>query len=276
MARRKPKTLRYRAGKLLSATSKAGRKRIKAAKRNVAKKITVVSKRVNKSRRRVSRFLKSDSLSKAVTRRAKKANRQAKKASKSIKRIGKRKLKQARRRIKKLPGQTRKAKRFAKKTLRAASKNTTRFFKARKKASRLRERERKIQARDQRRALRAQDRARTQLDLTGNVDISGARIRTSNADPGASRPGEPPKMRTGKGRTAIKAQLRLKGKKLESRVYVDKQIAPYMAIWEFRKDGKQRPFLKPAVEDNKETFGKVIGSELKQANKGGKKKAVVK
>jgi hypothetical protein len=117
---------------------------------------------------------------------------------------------------------------------------------------------------------------RTQLDLNGTADITGARVRTSNADPGASRPGEPPKMRTGKGRSSIKAQLRLKGKKLESRVYVDKKIAPYMAMWEFRNDGKGRPFLKPAIEDNKEAFGKVIGTELKQANKGGKKKAVVK
>jgi hypothetical protein len=276
MARRKPKTLRYRAGKLLSATSKAGRKRVKAAKKNVAKRIKVVSRRVNKSKKRAARFFKSNSLSKAVARRAKKANRQAKKTSKVLKRIGKRRLREARRRLKKLPGQTRKAKRFAKKRLRAASKNTTRFFKARKKAARLRGRERKIQARDQRRALRAQERARTQFDLDGTVDITGARVRTSNADPGASKPGEPPKMRTGKGRSAIKAQLRLKGKKLESRVYVDKKIAGYMAMWEFRKDGKGRPFLKPAVEDNKEAFGRVIGSELKQANKGGKKKAVVK
>jgi len=276
MAKRKPKTLRYRAGKLLSATSKAGRKRVKAAKKNVAKRIKVVSRRVNKSKKRAARFFKSNSLSKAVARRAKKANRQAKKTSKVLKRIGKRRLREARRRLKKLPGQTRKAKRFAKKTLRAASKNTTRFFKARKKAARLRERERKIQARDQRRALRAQERARTQFDLDGTVNITGARVRTSNADPGASKPGEPPKMRTGKGRSSIKAQLRLKGKKLESRVYVDKKIAPYMAMWEFRNDGKGRPFLKPAVEDNKEAFGKVIGSELKQANRGGKKKAVVK
>lgn len=249
---------------------------MKAARKNVAKKFKVVSKRLNKSKKRASRFLKSNSLSKAVTRRAKKANRQAKKASKTLRRIGKRRLREARRRLKKLPGQTRKAKRFAKKTLRAVSKNTTRFFKARKKATRLRERERKIQVRDQKRALRAEQRARTQIDLNGTGDITGARVRTSNADPGASKPGEPPKMRTGKGRSSIKAQLRLKGKKLESRVYVDKKIAGYMAMWEFRKDGKGRPFLKPAVEDNKEALGKVIGTELKQASKGGKKKAVVK
>lgn len=256
MARRKPKTLRYRAGKLLSAASKAGRKRVKAAKKNVAKRIKVVSKQVNRSKKR--------------------ATRQAKKASKSLNRIGKRKLREARRRLKKLPGQTRKAKRFAKKTLRAASKNTTRFFKARKKAARIRERDRKSLVRDQKRTLRAEQRARTQIELNGSADITGARVRTSNADPGGSRPGEPPKMRTGKGRSSIKAQMRLKGKKLESRVYVDKKTAHYMAMWEFRKDGQGRPFLKPAVEDNQQELGKVIGSELKQANRGGKKKAVVK
>ena len=152
-----------------------------------------------------------------------------------------------------------------KKTIRAVKKLRTGLKKATKK--------RQVEAR---KVMRAKLKAITQIDLSGSADISGSVVRDSNSDPGASRPGEPPKMRTGKGRSSIKAQLRMSGKKLNSRVYVDKKIAGYMAMWEFRKDGKGRPFLKPAVEDNKETFGKIIGKEIKQVNRGGKKKAVVK
>jgi hypothetical protein len=232
MAKRKPKTLRYRAGKLISATSKSGRKKLKAIKKVVGKKT-----------RPIQRFLKSNSLARLGKRQAKKAVKRAKRLKRSVKSLG----------------------RTVKKKRTAARKFLNKVRRDRK--------QRGILARRQQRET---NRKRTQLDLTGTADISGARVRTSNADPGASRPGEPPKMRTGKGRSSIKAQLRLKGKKLESRVYVDKKIAPYMAMWEFRNDGKGRPFLKPAVEDNKEEFGKVVGSELKQANRGGKKKAVVK
>lgn len=159
----------------------------------------------------------------------------------------------------------RKAVKQAKKTIRAVKKIRTQIRKSKKR--------RQVEAR---KTLRAQRRAQTQIDLEGTADISAARVVQASEDRGASRPGEPPKLRTGKGRSAIKAQLRLKGQKLESRVYVDKKIAPYMAMWEFRKDGKGRPFLKLSVENNKDQFGKIIGSELKQANKGGRKKAVVK
>ncbi len=232
MARRKPKTLRYRAGKLISATSKASRKKLKAFKKVIRKKT-----------RPVSRFLKSNSLARLGKRKAKKAVKRAKRLRKNLKSLRKT-VKQKRTGVKRFLNKVR--------------------------------RERKQRGVLARRQQRETNRKRTQLDLSGTGDITGARVRTSNADPGASKPGEPPKMRTGKGRSSIKAQLRLKGKKLESRVYVDKKIAGYMAMWEFRKDGKGRPFLKPAVEDNKEIFGKVIGNELKQANNGGKKKAVVK
>jgi len=171
------------------------------------------------------------------------------------------------RRKRKLLAKTRirKAVKRVKKTLRAVKKLRTQIRKNKKR--------RQI---DARKVLRAQQRQRTQLDLVGAVDISAATVTQASAEAGASRPGEPPKLRSGKGRSSIKAQLRLKGKKLESRVYVDKKIAPYMAMWEFRKDGEGRPFLKPSVENNKDQFGKLIGSELKQANRGGRKKAVVK
>lgn len=70
----------------------------------------------------------------------------------------------------------------------------------------------------------------------------------------------------------------MKGKKPEARTYVDKRVAPYMAMWEFRQDGKQRPFLKPAVQNNMNLFGAEIGNSLKQQLRpqAGKKKAVVR
>ena len=85
-------------------------------------------------------------------------------------------------------------------------------------------------------------------------------------------------MRTGKGRKSITAELRMNGKKPQARVYVDKKVAGYMAMWEFRQDGKARPFLKPAVENNLNMFGAEIGNTLKQQLRpqAGKKKATVR
>jgi hypothetical protein len=159
------------------------------------------------------------------------------------------------------------------KRIRKTAKKSLRTLKRIRSTLRKNKKRRQVQARKKQREIQ---RARTQIDLTGTADISGASVRQAGGDPGASKPGEPPKMRTGKGRSSIKAQLRVKGKKLASRVYVDKKVAGYMALWEFRSDGKGRPFLKPSVEDNAGSFGKIIGTELKQANRGGKKKAVVR
>ena len=278
MARRKPKTLRYKAGKLLSAASKAGRKRVKAAKRATNRTLKNAAKNIARQKKRARRTLnaKSRQLAKATNRQKRAAIRQAKKARKTIARVGKRRIRDLKRGLKKTTKEARRAKRLLKRKVKSTRAATAKFFRNRKKAARLREKNRNIAAREQRKSLRVQRRNATQIDLTGTADISTARIRQASGDPGASRPGEPPKLRTGKGRSAIRAQLRMSGKKLTSRVYVDKRTAGYMAMWEFRKDGKQRPFLKPSVENNLDQFGKIIGSELKQANRGGKKKAVVK
>ena len=70
----------------------------------------------------------------------------------------------------------------------------------------------------------------------------------------------------------------MKGKKPQARTYVDKKVAGYMAMWEFRQDGKGRPFLKPAVENNLNMFGAEIGNTLKQQLRpqAGRKKATVR
>ena len=119
-----------------------------------------------------------------------------------------------------------------------------------------------------RKRQQAKERARTRMAIGREIDfgaIRGAQATQAAGDTGGSRPGEPPKMRTGKGRSSIVAELRRKGKyKIESRVYVDKKIAPYMALWEFRPDKKQRPFLKPSVQENLQLLGQVIGQQLKE------------
>ena len=119
-----------------------------------------------------------------------------------------------------------------------------------------------------RKRQQAKERARTRMAIGQEVEfgsIRGAQATQSAGDTGGSKPGEPPKMRTGKGRSSIMAELRRKGKyKIESRVFVDKKIAPYMALHEFRPDKKQRPFLKPSVEENLQLLGRVIGQQLKE------------
>jgi hypothetical protein len=119
-----------------------------------------------------------------------------------------------------------------------------------------------------RKRQQAKERARTRMDIGQEVEfgaIRGAQAVQAAGDTGGSKPGEPPKMRTGKGRSSIKAELRRKGKyKIESRVYVDKKIAPYMALHEFRPDSKRRPFLKPSVEQNLQLLGNVIGQQLRE------------
>ena len=160
-----------------------------------------------------------------------------------------------------------------KKTKRAVVK-TQRRLKKTAKARKTNRRKRMSEARRQERARRRNEQRQ---EIQGDFDTSAAVVVQANQDRGASRPGEPPKMRKGKGRDSIKAELRLRGKGLVSRVYVDKKIAPYMAMYEFRQDGQQRPFLKPALMNNISLIGQNIGTELKRAvTSKPKQKAVVK
>lgn len=159
-------------------------------------------------------------------------------------------------------------KRTAKATKRAAKKAkrvTRRTFKKLSKSTQLRGKK-----------LR-QRRQEARVRLSGRIDLSKANVVQAAGDTGASRPGEPPKMRSGKGRSAIQAELRKRGSQVVGRTFVDKKIAPYMAIWEFRQDDQQRPFLKPGLENNMSTFRTTVGAELKRAVTAvPKRKAVVK
>jgi hypothetical protein len=218
---------------------KSAHKRLRAASvkaaRRLRRKITKADKAIT---RRVSRTLRRADAK--ILRAVKRVRKQYPKILKRKLKTGKRAGKAA---VRRLRVNARKAPRVIRKQL-----------KAYQKAYRKRQ--------------QAKERARTRMAIGREIDfgaIRGAQATQAAGDTGGSRPGEPPKMRTGKGRSSIVAELRRKGKyKIESRVYVDKKIAPYMALWEFRPDKKQRPFLKPSVQENLQLLGQVIGQQLRE------------
>jgi len=226
------------------------------ANKAVAKAAKRATKRIRRVTRKTEKFLASNTLARAGKKTAKRARRAAIRATK-------RTAKQTRRAVK----QARKARKAAKQ-----------FVTRTKRALRDRRRQQKKAATQARREQRAREREFNRLTLSGDADISGAMTGGFLEGSGSSKPGEPPKMRTGKGRKSITAELRMKGKKPQARTYVDKKVAGYMAMWEFRQDGKARPFLRPSVENNLNMFGQEIGNSLKQQLRpqAGKKKATVR
>lgn len=237
------------------------------ANKAVARKAKAVRKQARKRVRRVERFLKSNSLARTAKRSSKRVTRQTKRTLRAT-------LKQSR----KLAKKSGKLRRQTLKAVRQARKRTSKALVGIRREYRRKQRDKVQRLRAANKALRAEQKQYDKLALMAEADLSGATIRPVSDRSGASLPGEPPRMRTGKGRQSISAELRTKGKKIEARTFVDKKIAPYMAMWEFRRDGKQRPFLQPAVEDNLHMFGSAIGSSLRQSLKGtgGKKKAQVR
>ena len=219
------------------------------ANKAVAKAAKRATKRIRRVTRKTEKFLASNTLARAGRRAAKRATKATKKAVKRARKTAK----QTRKRIKS-------------------------FVLGLKKANRDRNRRRKKAATQAQKEQRAREREFNRLTLSGDADISGAMTGGFLEGSGSSKPGEPPKMRTGKGRKSITAELRMKGKKPQARTYVDKKVAGYMAMWEFRQDGKARPFLRPSVENNLNMFGQEIGNSLKQQLRpqAGKKKATVR
>lgn len=212
-------------------------------------------------RRRKKTTLRStiDKKKKALKKTSKRVTKKITKASKRTRKKINRRVKKVRRVVlKKSKVAKRKAKRFSKSLKRSANK--------------------KIKAYKRKRAKAYRARFRRSNITTDNKDLIGftsdrsqksertAFVRQLSDGKGASRPGEPPKMRTGRGRDSIKAELisdKSNQHNVTSRVYVDKKEAAYMAMWEYRQDGKQRPFLKPALEDNQKMLGDLIGKRLR-------------
>jgi len=194
---------------------------------------------------------------KSVTRKRKAAKKAVTKSVKRVKRSAKR--------LKKTTLKT------TKKRIKSTRKSINRTVKRAKRSK---------TAKDFRKWKRGQTRSTI---IRGDVDVSGARVTQAGTDPGASKPGEPPKMRTGRGRNSIRAaEVRgtgSYGRKLKpaARTFVDKKIAGYMAMWEFRKDGKARPFLAPSYRANKKILqGVLMGNLKKLKRQGRRRKAVVK
>lgn len=211
-------------------------------------------------RKRVNRFLKSNSLArlgrrktKQVRRATKRITKQANRSYRKLKKTQKRVLKRLPKQLKRTKKKTLRTVRMARKSLKRSLRISRKLFRRLSKAYQLRGKQLNARRREQRQEIR------------GTFDTSRSRIVQASADPGASRPGEPPKMRTGQGRYSIKAELRKRGKQIVSRTYVDKKIAGYMAMYEFRQDGKQRPFLKPGLMNNLKAFQTKVGAELKRA-----------
>lgn len=187
-----------------------------------------------------------------------------KRARKSVK-VAKKKAKRTRKAV---------AKR-GRKIVRGLKRNRKRVVKAARK--RLRSYKRSRVAAERRRFTR---RRITTSDDGDVVEFTTDRTRTNNDTAylpdygnafGASQPGEPPKMRTGRGRDAIQAELITRKRRktdVASRVFVNKRKAAYMALWEYRPDDEQRPFLKPSLSDNRAMLGNIIGQSLRQQLRG--------
>jgi hypothetical protein len=233
---------------------------------------------MSKQRRKRSTAYKR--LRTAAVRAARRLRRRAKRADKTINRRFRRAVGKAESRIVRAAKRTRRA---ALRTAKQSPRKIRRNLKAGKRTAKALSRRLRVNARKAPRVIRkrlktlqkayqkrqkARLLARTKMRITAEMEfgaIRGAQATQAAGNTGGSRPGEPPKMRTGKGRSSIMAELRRKGKyKLESRVFVDKKIAPYMALHEFRPDKKQRPFLKPSVNENMRLLGNIIGQNLRE------------
>jgi len=244
--KRKPKPLFVR---LQKSVGRAVRNVSRRRKRLVKRASRAVSRSVKRTETKVARAIRKTA--KGTLKTARRTARQAKRTTKTLVRQGgrvtRRGIKAGRRNAKWAVRRLRVNSRKAPRVIRKKLKTLQRAYKKRQQAR-----------------LTARTRMRIMEDVQFE-SIRGAQATQSGTDTGGSRPGEPPKMRTGKGRSSISAELRRKGKyKLESRVFVDKKIAPYMALWEFRPDKKQRPFLKPSVQENLELLGRVIGQRLQE------------
>jgi hypothetical protein len=206
----------------------------------------------------------------------KKLTRAGKRTRKTLTKAGKSGTRRALRGFKSTRKKTAKALKAAKRFRKSANKSLRAAGKRLKKYRRDRARQRKQLAAKQRSELRTQKREFGRLVLVGEQLSEEFQKGMPAQDPGASFPGQPPRMRTGKGRQSITVELRMSRGKPEGRVFVDKKIAPYMAMWEYRKDGKARPFLKPAVVDNLQEYGNQAIREAKRVPTGAKRKAVVR
>ena len=81
---------------------------------------------------------------------------------------------------------------------------------------------------------------------------------------GASKPGEPPKRRSGKGFYSIEKSRNVGTRKApEARTYTSKSKAPYMSQYEFGPLNQRRPWLRPAFKENTRELSKILTTPAK-------------
>lgn len=92
---------------------------------------------------------------------------------------------------------------------------------------------------------------------------------TTYVSQGASKPGESPKKRkTAKGQKSIESRKTGKG---VARTYVNGRKSPYMKFYETTSDRSvRRPFLAPAVEENKDELAKIMVEPVKRRMRRGR------
>lgn len=107
------------------------------------------------------------------------------------------------------------------------------------------------------------------FELANRVQVDAQASITEGAVSGAghipSRPGEPPNNDTGVLANAIET---LRGTESGSIKYIVSSNAPYSQPLEFGSSKMAaRPFLRPALEKNRERIGKRLAAAINQANR---------
>lgn len=85
--------------------------------------------------------------------------------------------------------------------------------------------------------------------------------RNAQRDENASRPGEPPKRRTGRGRRSIQAK---KVGRYEAKTFANKSVAWYFPMYEFGPTRLRRPYLLPALRENKSELARIVVTPVRR------------
>ena len=117
-------------------------------------------------------------------------------------------------------------------------------------------------------AGRAAGKLRTFARRKVNRKFHKKKKKVVTGNTGASRPGESPKRRTGRGRLSIEKTRNLGTRKHPRfRTYSSKSKAPYMSQYEFGPISQRRPWLEPAVSENESELAEILITPAKRKMK---------
>lgn len=106
-------------------------------------------------------------------------------------------------------------------------------------------------------------RAARKLRTFARRKVNRKYAKRSGEKTGASKPGEPPKRRTGRGYYSIDA-VKLRGQAGVAKTFSSKRKAPYMAMYEHGPASVQRPWMEPALRENKSELFKIMNTPAKR------------